>query len=92
VIGGFLTGLEGEYQDVRSSLSRFTDSLAGTADVSGAIEVHRGGGTADGTTDRLVLELAGGTTGDQLLDAIWDALRRRIRIVGRGDVQIALGR
>jgi hypothetical protein len=93
VIGGFLRGLESEYAEVRDSLSQFTDSLSGSADVSGVIEVPRfAGPTAGGTTDRLVLELAGGTTGDQLLDAIWDALRRRIRIVGRGDVQLALGR
>lgn len=89
VIEGFQTGLEDQYGAVERSLSRWSSGLGGTVDTG---QLAGGTGAAAAGGERLVLELAAGRSGDQLLDVLWDLLRKRVRVRGRGNVQVALGR
>lgn len=90
VIEGFRRGLEEQYSGVERSLSRWTGGLGTdlTADVTGTAT---GSGRTTGAQP-VILTLAPGRSGDRLVDALWDELRHRISVRGRGNVQIALGR
>jgi hypothetical protein len=92
VMSGFLSGLESEYKRIRSSLTEFTESLSTPSGL------HSGSATQmvdvtrpvnDSSSTPIIIQFAPG--GDPLMDAIWEQLRKRIRITG-GNVQMALGR
>lgn len=91
IIEGFREGLETQYAGVERSLSRWTGSLGTslTADVTGTTTGGRGTASAG---PAVVLELGPSRSGDQLADALWEMLRHRISVRGRGNVQVALGR
>jgi len=88
VIDGFKRGLESQYAGVEKSLSRWTGGLEAnvTAQAAG------GSGRAGKAAEPITIVLAPSRTSDKLSDAIWDDLRHRISVRGRGNVQIALGR
>jgi hypothetical protein len=88
VIGGFQAGLESKYGAVRSSLSSFTGSLsAGPGALTADFASVSPRSTAT-TAQPIVLSFE--ATGDPLMDAVFEAMRKRIRIKG-GNVQAVLG-
>lgn len=94
VMDGFLRGLESQYAAIRSSLGGFTGSLAVPASASVALNQSvdlNAQAAALNSKTQVAITFDTTSTGDPLMDAIFEGLRKKIRVNG-GNVQTALGR
>jgi phage-related protein len=89
VMEGFLGGLESRYGAVQRSLGGFTDSLSTNTRVTGSVGSVAASTAGSKAQQPIVLEFA--ATGDKVMEAIFEEIRKRIRVKG-GNVQAVLGR
>lgn len=81
---GFLRGLEAQYRPITSSLGGFTAGLGGS--------IRPGSIATVGAPGPATISLSIERSGDQLIDALMEALADRISVRFGGSVQSALGR
>lgn len=94
VMEGFMRGLESQYAAIRSSLVGFAGTLAIPASASATfsqnVDLNAQAAALQAKT-QVTIGFDTTSTGDPLLDAIFEGLRKKIRVQG-GNVQTALGR
>jgi hypothetical protein len=92
VVGGFLDGLESRYAAVRASLGGFTGSLTASSGLAAGLagDATIRVDTAPGAAQQPII-LSFEATGDPVMDAVFEAMRKRVRVAG-GNVQAVLGR